>query len=103
MYPNVPGARFDMNYFKKQHIPLIEAKLGNSFKYMALEEGIAGFPGNTPIYSVCLHIFSESLNAFMQGFGPSVDALEADVPNFTDIRSLVQFSEILIANTEETQ
>ena len=30
MYPNTPGARFDHEYYRDQHLPLVKARMGDS-------------------------------------------------------------------------
>ena len=39
MYPNTPGARFDHEYYRDKHMPLVKARLGDTCKYYTVEKG----------------------------------------------------------------
>src|SRR5208337_1939548 len=46
MYPNKPGAHFDISYYCVKHIPLVQKVLGPALLKVVVEEGIAGMgPG----------------------------------------------------------
>ena len=36
-YPNTEGKKFDLDYYLKQHIPMVQQKLGASCKAAAFE------------------------------------------------------------------
>ena len=42
MYPNSPGARFDHEYYRDKHMPLLKARMGSSCKYYTVDKGLAG-------------------------------------------------------------
>ena len=42
MYPNTPGARFDHQYYRDKHMPLVKARLGDACKYYTVDKGLAG-------------------------------------------------------------
>lgn len=95
MYPNEPGARFDIDYYISSHIPFIKEKMGNSCQEITLDKGVSGRPGTPPAYSVICNIFSPSMEEFLAGFGPVVAELDADVPNFTDLTATIQISDVV--------
>ena len=33
MYPNTPGARFDHEYYRGKHMPLVKARMDGACKY----------------------------------------------------------------------
>ena len=41
LYPNKPGAKFDMDYYVNKHVPLVQQKLGSACKSVAVEQGIS--------------------------------------------------------------
>ncbi len=64
LYPNTADCRFDMDYYRGTHIPLVEEKLGAACKRMEVERGVAGAaPDSAPPYVSGVHMFFESLEA----------------------------------------
>ena len=41
MYPNNPGARFDHDYYREKHMPLVKARMGDACKYYTIDKGLA--------------------------------------------------------------
>ena len=96
MYANVPGARFDHEYYLNTHMPLTKERMGDHCKYYAVEKGLmGGEPGAPPPYVAQCHIFCESVEAFLAGFMPNMAELVADIPNYTDIPPTIQISEVV--------
>ena len=99
MYPNTPGARFDIGYYATTHMPLVQRLLGPACAYYSVDRGIASAgPGSLPPYVAMCHIFSESLDVFQAAMGPHAGTITADLPNFTDLRPLFQISEVLVGD-----
>jgi len=42
MYPNTPGARFDHEYYRDRHMPLVKELMGDSCKHYTVDKGLAG-------------------------------------------------------------
>src|ERR1700756_1204190 len=42
LYPNTAGCKFDMEYYRTRHMPMVQQKLGPACRRMAVEEGGAG-------------------------------------------------------------
>lgn len=98
MYPNAPGARFDIDYYKNKHIPMVKARLGDACINITLDKGMLGFSGTPAIYSVMCHIFSESVEVFLEAFEPNLNEFNADLSNFTDLKSVIQVSEVVLGS-----
>ena len=97
MYPTSPGARFDHDYYRDSHMPLVKSLMGDSCLYYTVDKGIAGgAPGEAPAYVGMCHIFCESVESFQSGFGPHAQAIMADIPNYTDIPPVMQISEVVV-------
>ena len=97
MYPNTPGARFNHDYYRDKHMPLVKSRMGDSCKYYTVDKGIAGgAPGTPPTYVGMCHIFSESVEAFQAGFGPHTKEILADIANYTDLAPVMQVSEVVV-------
>ena len=97
MYTNKPGARFDHTYYRDKHMPLVKARMGDSCKFYTVDKGLAGGqPGQAATYIAMCHIFCDSVEAFQTGFGPHVQEIMADIPNYTDQSPIVQISEVVV-------
>jgi uncharacterized protein (TIGR02118 family) len=97
MYPNAPGVRFNHEYYRDKHMPMVKSLMGDACKYYAVDKGLAGgAPGVPATYIGMCHIFCESVEAFQAGFGPNAQAIMADIPNYTDASPVVQISEVVV-------
>ena len=51
MYPYSAGARFDHDYYRDQHMPLLKARMGEHCLHYTIDRGLAGgTPGSDPTY-----------------------------------------------------
>jgi hypothetical protein len=41
MYPNTPGGRFDHDYYRDKHMPLVKARMGDACKSYTVDKGIS--------------------------------------------------------------
>jgi uncharacterized protein (TIGR02118 family) len=97
LYPNNEGSKFDMSYYCKSHIPMVQQKLGAICKGVAVEQGISGAaPGSRPAYVAMGHLYFDSVEAFQTAFGPHAEAIMADIPNYTDIQPTIQISDVML-------
>jgi uncharacterized protein (TIGR02118 family) len=97
MYPNKPGARFNHEYYKDNHMPLVKARMGDACKYYTVDKGLAGGAPDAPAtYVGMCHIFSDSVEAFQAGFGPHAKEIMGDIPNYTDLAPVIQISEVVV-------
>ena len=95
-YPADGGSRFDHDYYRTTHMPLIKQRLGYACLRYEIETGIGGRePGSAPEFVAACHVYSPSLEIFQQTFDPHRAEVAADVANYTDIAPIVQFSEIV--------
>jgi uncharacterized protein (TIGR02118 family) len=100
MYPHKPGARFDHAYYRDKHMPLVKSRMGAACLYYTVDKGLAGGgPGEPPTYVGMCHIFAESLESFQKGFGPHADEILGDIPNYTDLAPVMQFSEVVVEHS----
>src|SRR6202023_2801751 len=100
MYPNKPGARFNHEYYRDKHMPLVKTRMGDSCKYYTVDKGLAGgAPGAPATYVGMCHIFCESVEAFQAGFSPHAKEIMADIPNYTDQAPVIQISEVVVGGS----
>ena len=97
MYPNQPNARFDHDYYRDKHMPMVKAKMGDSCNYYTVDKGLAGgAPDQPATYIGMCHIFCDSVQDFQAGFGPHAQEILADIPNYTDLSPVIQISEVVV-------
>jgi len=97
LYPYKEGSRFNMDYYLKNHMPMVQRKLGPACKQVGVEQGISGTdPGTKPAFSVTAHMIFDSADAFRAAFGPQAAEILGDIPNYTDLQPIVQISEVKI-------
>ena len=95
LYPGGETTKFDMDYYCKSHMPMVQQKLGAACKSMAVEQGLAGgAPGAPPTYAAMGHLYFDSVAAFQTAFGPHAAAIMADIKNYTNVQPVIQISEV---------
>ena len=97
MYANMPGGRFNHEYYRDKHMPMFKARMGDSCKYYTVDRDLAGgTPGASATYVAMCHLFCDSVDAFQAGMGPHMAEITADIPNYTDITPVIQISEVVV-------
>ena len=97
MYPNTPNARFDHEYYRDKHMPLVKARMGDTCKFYTVDKGLAGgAPGDPPTYVGMCHIYCDSVESFQASFGPHAKEIMADIPKYTDLTPTIQISEVVV-------
>jgi uncharacterized protein (TIGR02118 family) len=100
LYPNNKGMRFDMRYYVDTHMPRSIELLSThpGFKGVSVERGLAGAePGTDPTYVAMCHFLFNSMQDFRKAFVPHAATLQGDMPNYTDIKPVIQVSEVAIS------
>ena len=94
-YPNEPGSRFDVDYYINSHMPLACRLLGPAIKGVSVDIGVSGeTPDAPPPFAAICEFTCESTQAFVEAFLPAAGELQGDIPNYTGIKPVIQFSEI---------
>lgn len=94
-YPNEEGKKFDKDYYLDVHMPLSIKLQGDAVKHAEVDFGFSGgSPGSKPPYVAVCNFLYDSFEAFQQAFMPHAEALMNDIPNYTDIKTVIQFSEV---------
>jgi uncharacterized protein (TIGR02118 family) len=99
LYPNLPGSRFDLTYYLNTHMPMSIERLSahSGFKGVSVERGLAGgMPGSAPTYVALCHYLFDSMDDFLAAFMPNAAFLQGDMPNYTDIETIIQVSAVEI-------
>jgi uncharacterized protein (TIGR02118 family) len=93
LYPNREGAKFDMDYYCNRHMALVRELLGPAVKGIAVDEGIVT-PEAPVQYLAMGHLWFDSVEAVQAALATHGAALMADVPNYTDVRPVIQLSAV---------
>jgi uncharacterized protein (TIGR02118 family) len=100
MYPNSPGVRFDHDYYREKHLPLIKSRMGAGLKYYTIDKGLAGkMPDAPATYVAECHLLCDSIEAYQSSFGPHAQEINGDIRNFTGVTPVVQISEVVVENS----
>jgi uncharacterized protein (TIGR02118 family) len=95
LYPAGDSTKFDMDYYCKSHMPMVQQKLGAACKSVAVEQGLGGAaPGAPPAYTAMGHLYFDSVADFQTAFAPHAEAIMADIANYTNVQPLIQISEV---------
>ncbi len=100
LYPNKPDGRFDMDYYLTKHMPLSIKLLSAAPGYqgVSVERGLGGgTPDAPPTYVAMCHYLFDTVDAFLAAFMPQASVLQGDMPNYTNIETIIQFSEVAIS------
>lgn len=98
LYPNEEGKKFDKDYYINTHMPLTIKLQGDAIKKTEVEFGISGgMPGSKPSHVAICNFWYESFEAFQQAFTPHAETIVNDVKNYTDIETVLQFSEMMLS------
>jgi uncharacterized protein (TIGR02118 family) len=97
LYPNGVDKTFNMDYYCNTHVPMVAGLLGDAVKEATVEKGLAGgAPGSKARYAAMGNLYFDSLASFENNFGPHAPTIMGDVPNFTNIKPIIQISEVMI-------
>jgi len=95
LYPNTEGKKFDKEYYINTHMPLSIELQGTGVKRVEVEFGFSGgLPGSKPPFIAICHFLYDSFEAFQNAFMPHAETLMKDIANYTDIETVIQFSEV---------
>jgi len=100
LYPNTKSARFDMRYYVETHMPLAIDLLSvhPCFRGVSVERGLGGAePGTDVAFVAMCHFLFDSIEDFLAAFMPHAARLQGDMPNYTDIKPVIQVNEVLIS------
>ena len=98
MYPNSPGKRFDHDYYRDKHMPLVKARMGAALKFYTVDKGLAGgAPGSPATYvAACATSSATRWSPFRPASARTRKEIMGDIPNYTDISPLIQISEVVV-------
>ncbi len=97
LYPQEGGSRFDHDYYRDKHMPMVADKLGAACKGYTIDKGLAGAaPGSGPTFVAGCAFFFDSTEAFQAAFAPHASEIMGDIPNYTDRQPVIQINEVVV-------
>lgn len=94
MYPNEKNKRFDIDYYRIQHLPLVVDKYGPyGLKDVEIDEAKVIIGPQAAPFLVIGYLFFDTMKSFMQAYEKAGADVMSDISNFTDIEPTIQISE----------
>ena len=101
MYPLEPGMRFDHDYYRDKHMPLLAQRLGPACLYYTVDRGLGGgAPGAPSPFVAACSVFAESVESFQAAMGPHVQEIMADIRNYTDADPVIWISDVVVEHSQ---
>jgi uncharacterized protein (TIGR02118 family) len=96
-YPTQPGSHFNLDYYLKTHMPLVDEKLGpHGLSKWEILQGVSGPVHGSPAkYQIQANLTFPSLAAMQAALGAEGAVVMADIPNFTDVKPDVQIYQVI--------
>jgi len=92
LYPYKEDAKFDFDYYMQKHIPFANGLLGHEFK---VTKGLASAQGGQPAFLCTARMEIGTTDEFLPVLIQHVEALQNDIPNYTNVEPIIQFEELL--------
>jgi uncharacterized protein (TIGR02118 family) len=94
LYPRTAGKKFDFEYYKNRHMPLVKERL--SPINVEIDAGLPNHLGEASPYFAVGYMTFESMEQLAVRYAGAMPELLADIPNYTDIEPIVQLSEVFV-------
>jgi uncharacterized protein (TIGR02118 family) len=92
MYP--PSSRFDLDYYLKTHMPLVQSRWGSmGLKHYTVLRGTGGPGGEPRNYQIVAVLNFEREGQFQEAAAQHGAEIMGDIPNFTDAQPTIQIYE----------
>lgn len=95
-YPIQQGGRFDFEYFANKHVPLFARFLGGNCVRFEVHKSLASPGAPAPSFLGVAYFWVKSGQEFGATLAQYGNEIYADIPNFTDIEPLRQWSEVVL-------
>ena len=95
LYPNGDDKTFDMDYYEKNHMPMVAGFLGKNLRFYEIDKGISGRTPNDKAPFVAIgYFYISDVAEYNKAIAQNRDAVISDFKNYTNIQPVVQISEI---------
>jgi uncharacterized protein (TIGR02118 family) len=94
LYPAKGNERFDFEFYRKRHIPLIQEILGKSLHGLEVRSGQPAPDGAPPTYIAVISIWIADWPAYERAMAARAQELIDEVPLFTKVMPTIQTDEV---------
>jgi len=95
LYPNTENGKFNHDYYRDVHLPLIKKRMGHYLLSYSIDKIIATPEGSSAPYIAACHLICHSVDDLQKGMASHVDEIVGDVANFTNITSVKWIAEVV--------
>lgn len=96
MYPANAGAKFDMDYYRDTHIPLVGARWNDcGLREAKVLLGVGAPGGGAAAYSVIALLTFNSAADFNQAVARHGAEIIGDIANFSSVQPVIQVNDIM--------
>lgn len=107
IYPNAANATFDFDYYLKQHMPRAIELLSRhkGYRGTSVERGVsmAADQQAAPTYLAACFFHFDSIESFLEAFGPHAEELQTDILRYTNVPAQIQFNDIVVSHQAQTE
>lgn len=97
MYPASEGAKFDVDYYLKTHVPMVGARWRDcGLREPKVLRGSSAPGGGAPAYSMIALLTFNSAAAFQQALDRHGAEIIGDIPNFSNVQPVIQINDVLL-------
>jgi uncharacterized protein (TIGR02118 family) len=95
LYPNIPGKKFDHDYYARTHMPFVMDKFkSHGLIRYEIDTGLAGgAPGSPAPFISAVRLYFTTVEEVQSAIAAHGPEILADVPNYTDIELQIQISQ----------
>jgi uncharacterized protein (TIGR02118 family) len=93
MYPNATDVKFDIDYYRDQHLTLVRDCYGPfGLSGLEMDEALSKQGKNASPYLAIAYMLFSSIDEFMRAYKEVGKKVMGDISNFTDIEPTIQIS-----------
>jgi len=104
LYPNGDDKNFDMDYYEKNHMPMMAGLLGKNLNFYEIDKGIAGRTPSDKVPFVAIgYFYINDVAEYNKVIGQNINAIRKDIEKYTNIQPTIQISEIKQLRSGDTK
>lgn len=97
LYPHSDGMRFDHDYYRDKHMPMVAQRLGDACLSYTVDRGVAGGAPDAPLpFAAACSFFCESAEMLQAAFAPHAAEIMGDIANYTNAQPVIWFSDAVV-------